>query len=359
MAGSPYAVSLGRLKAQFPQFLPRELLTPLANARDVGEVAKLLEPTPYGPVLAQAAVTYRDAELLEVAANRLLVQRNRLGLEVAPFAGRAVVNAYLKRWEIQNVAAILSAKAQGRPVQESETFLVSSRDLPAGLLSGPMTLDDFRLLLQASNVEGVVNQLVRFGYGAVLLPLVEGFQRTKDVFALQHALDRYYFAQLLEVARFFQGDEWTVRRFIQSEIDVRNVLVLLKGKDARLETEAVMGRILEGGEFPRSQAQDAYTTSRTVPEVVSTLEGRFPKLGEGLGRYQSDRSLVQFEVVLTRERALRELRQLRTYPLSLAIIFTFLFLAELERNDIRRIVFAKVYGIAPDDLRPLLILPVL
>ena len=357
MSSSPYASPLGRIKAQLPSFLPKDLYGTLVTAPDVGEISKLLEPTPYGPYLGQAAATYRGADLVEVAVNRYFVQRNRMGLEVAPFAGRAIIQAYLRRWDIQNVGAILAAKVQGRVLTEEETFLVSPRELPAGLLAGPMVLDDFRLLMQAPTVEGVVQGLVKFGYGAVLLPLVEDLQRTKDIFPMLSALDRYYYAQLLEATKFFQGDEWTVRRFIQTEIDVRNLLLILKGRDADFPPEVVFSRFLEGGEFGRAAAQDLYSSARDVPALVQALEGRAPRLGDGLERYTGDRSLVGFEAALTRQRAIDQLKQLRAYPLSLSVIFAFLLLAELERNDLQRIVFAKAYGVPRDGFEPLLISP--
>lgn len=359
MSSSPYASPLGRIKAQLPSFLPKDLYGTLAAAPDVGEIAKLLEPTPYGPYLGAAAATYRGADLVAVAVNRYFVQRNRMSLEVAPFAGRAIVQAYLRRWDIQNLGAILAAKVQGRALSEEETFLVSPRELPAGLLAGTMVLDDFRLLMQAPTVEGVVQGLVRFGYGGVLLPLVEEFQRTKDIFPLLSALDRYYYVQLLEATKYFQGDEWTVRRFIQSEIDVRNLLLLLKGRDAGFAPEVVFARFLDGGDLGRAAAQDLYSGARDVPGLVHALEGRAPHLADGLERFRTDRSLVLFETALTRQRAIDQLKQLRTYPLSLSVIFAFLLLAELERNDLQRVVYAKAYAIARDQFEPLLISPAL
>lgn len=359
MSSSPYASPLGRIKAQLPSFLPKELYATFASAPDAGEIAKLLEPTPYGPFLGQAAATYRGADLVAVAVNRYFVQRNRMGLEVAPFAGRPVVQAYLRRWDIQNVGAILAAKVQGRLLAEGETFLVSPRELPAGLLAGTMVLDDFRLLMQAPSVEAVVQSLVKFGYGAVLLPLVESFQRTKDVFPLLAALDRYYYSQLLEATRFFQGDEWTVRRFVQSEIDVRNMLLVLKGRDAGFTPEVVFPRFIDGGEWGRAAAQDLYSTTREVADLVQALEARSPKVSEGMDRYRTDRSLVGFETALARQRAVDQLRQLRTYPLSLSVIFAFLLLAELERNDLQRVVYAKAYGVPRDQFEPLLVSPAL
>jgi V/A-type H+-transporting ATPase subunit C len=356
MSGSPYASALGRLQSQFPQFLAKETLAALVNTKDLSEVTKLLEATPYGPEILQAAASYQGAPLLEIAINRTFVRRNRQALDATPFAGRPLVAAYLRRWDIQNIGLLLSAKAQNRPLQETEVALVSSRDIPAGLLAGTMTLDDFRVLLQQPSLEAMVQSLVRFGYGASLLPLLDTYERTKDIFPLIQTLEREYYANLLESSRFFQGDEWVIRQYIRSEIDVRNVLLLLKGKDAELPSEVVASRYLEGGEIPRA-ALDDLTSARTVPELVQSLESRYPALAEGLSAYQESRSLTTFESVLARERAVRELKRLRSYPLSVCVVFTWLLLADLERTDLRRIIYGKLYGIGGATLESLLVLP--
>ncbi|MCI4322268.1 MAG: V-type ATPase subunit, partial [Thermoplasmata archaeon] len=266
MAGSPYASALGRLKAHLPAMLPKESYGPLVAATDVAEVVKLLEPTPYGAEIARSAASYQGAQLLEVAINRTFVQRNRLAYDAAPFAGRPIVGAYLRRWDIQNIGLILSAKAQGRPVGETETALVSSREIPAGLFAGTMTIDDFRLLLQQPSLDAIAQSLVKFGYGAVLLPRMEAYNRSHDVFPLLSALEHDYYAHLLESARFYQGDEWVIRQFLQDEIDLRNVLLVLKGLDAGLPLEPVQERFLDGGTLPRSTLPELYN-ARSVGEI--------------------------------------------------------------------------------------------
>lgn len=356
MSSSPYAAALGRFKAVATVALPRETYATLLAAKDLPEVTKLLEPTAYGPELGQAAAQYKGVELLEVAVNRLFVRRNRMALDAAPFAGKSIVAAYLRRWDVQNLGLILSSKAQNRPMTAVETFLVSSRDIPAGLIGGAMTLDDFRGLLQQPTLEAIAAQLVRYGYGAALLPLLEAYARTRDIFPLLQALDRDYYARLLEAVRHFQGDEWVVRQFVQSEIDVKNVLLVLKGKDAGLPLDEVLARFLDGGAFSRAHAGDAYG-ARALPELVTALEPRFPHLGEGTKRYEEGRSLVGFETVLQRDRAVRELKLLRSYPLSLAILFAAMLVAELERTDLRRIIYAKVYGIPAGSVEETLIVP--
>ncbi|MCI4338945.1 MAG: V-type ATPase subunit [Thermoplasmata archaeon] len=356
MAASAYASALGRLKPEFTSFLSKETYVQLTGAKDPNEVAKILDGTPYGPDVQAARAAYQGVALVEIAINRTFVRRNRHAYEATPFAGRGVVGAYLTRWDLQNVELILAAKAQGRSVTETEDHLVSSREIPAGLYAGVLTLDDFRQLLAQPTLEATATALVRYGYGGIVLPLIEAFQRTHDIFPILHALDREYYRRVLEASRFFQGDEWVVRQFLASEIDVRNALLLLKGKAADLPMDEVLSRWFDGGTVLAAQVPDLYGV-RGVPELAERLAARFPSIAEGTAEFQSAQSLTAYESALSRDRAVTELRRLRTYPLSLSVVFTYLLLAELEREDVRRIAFAKLYGISADRLTPLLVSP--
>ncbi|HTW40674.1 MAG TPA: V-type ATPase subunit [Thermoplasmata archaeon] len=356
MAASSYASALGRLKPEFTSFLTAETFAQLAAAKDPGEVAKILEGTAYGPDVQAARAAYQGVALVEIATNRLFVRRNRHAYEATPFAGRGVVAAYLARWDLQNITLILAAKAQGRPVTETDEHLVSSREIPAGLYAGVLTLDDFRSLLAQPSIEAIATGLVKYGYGATILPLVEQFQRTHNIFPVVHALDREYYRRVIEAAKYFQGDEWVVRQFLASEIDLRNALLLLKGKAADLPMEEVSARWLDGGTILAAQVPDLYGT-RNVPELADRLAPRFPSIGQGTEEYNRTQSLARFETVLERDRAVGELKRMRTYPLSLSVIFAYLLLAEIEREDIRRIAFGKLYGMGAEKLEPLLVMP--
>lgn len=356
MGGSPYAAVSGRLKAILPSLLSKEAYGPLIAARDLTELWKLLEPTPYGPELSQGAATLQGAPLFESAVNRVLVRRLRLLMEATPFAGKALVRGYLRRWDIENILLLLSAKEEGRAVTETECALVSDRAAPAGLFGGPMGIDDFRLLLAQASLEAIANQLIRFGYGATLLPLTEAYHRTHDIFPIRSALEREYYAGLLASAQFFQGDEWVIREFLRSEIDAKNVRLLLKGKEAGLPLDLVQPRLLPGGGIPPDRVPDLYG-ARTVPELVAALESRYPSLPAALPEYRDQHSLVPFEMAILRERTIRELRRLRAFPLSITAVFGYLLLSELERADLRKVVYGKLYGLPPAEVTAALIVP--
>ena len=354
MAGSPYAAALGRLRPEFSSFLSKETLATLVASRDPNDLAKLLETTPYAPDIIRARATHPGNSMLEVAINRTFVRRNRHAYDASPFSGRPVVAAYLGRWDIENIELILSSKATGRTVTETEDHLVSSRDIPAGLYAGVMTLDDFRLLLSQPSLEATGAALVQFGYGSTVLPLMEAFERTHDIFPIFNALDRAYFRNVLAAARFFQGDEWVVRAYLGAEIDARNALLLLKGKNSDLPLDQVVMGWLDGGAFSSTEASDLYS-ARGVPELADRLAEKFPSVVQGVEEFRSGKSLVGFEVALQRDRAARELKRLSTYPLSISVIFAYLLRNELERGDLRRLAFGKLYGLSPERLGSLLV----
>ncbi|HYA58023.1 MAG TPA: V-type ATPase subunit [Thermoplasmata archaeon] len=354
MAGSPYASALGRLKPDLATFLPKETYATLLAAKDLNDLAKLLESTLYADDITRERATRQGGPLVEAAVNRMLVRRNRRAFESTPFAGRQVVGAYLGRWDVQNVEFILSSKAQGRPITETEVELVSSRDIPAGLYAGVMTLDDIRSVVQQPTVEAVVSALVKFGYGTTILPFLESYQRTHDIFPIFHALDAQYYRDVGTAAKFFQGDEWVVRQFLASEVDARNVLLLLKARKHGLPIDEVQNRWLDGGTLGAAQLSDLFS-ARTVPEMVERLSARSPSLPEGNEEYGLSESLTGYEVALQRDRAVTELKRLRTYPLSLGVIFTYLLLAELERADLRRIAFGRLYNLPNERIEPLLV----
>jgi V/A-type H+-transporting ATPase subunit C len=356
MAASPYASALGRLNPEFPAFLPKETYPQLLATKDPNEFAKVLETTPYAEDVARVRATHSGVSLVELAINRTFVRRNRHAFEATPFAGRAVVGAYLGRWDIQNIEMILTAKAKGRGVTETEDHLISSREIPAGLYAGAMNLDDFRILLSQTTVEAMVTSLVKYGYGTTILPFLEAFERTHNIFPVLLALDKEYYRNVLAQARFYQGDEWVVRGLVQSEIDARNALLLLKGKDHHLPVEDVLARWIDGGTSTPTVASDVYA-ARSVPELAERLAPRFPSIAEGASEYASADSLTGYEVALERERASSELKRLRTYPLSLSVIFAFLLRNELERSDLRRAVFGRLYGVSAERLTPLLVSP--
>jgi len=219
MGTSQYASSFGRLQSIAINFLSEEFLQNLLKANSVTEMVKQLESTWYGEEIKKSASVYKEAELLEVAFNRHIVETNKIISEATPFSGKNAVRAYLSKWDLYNIELILSSKAMGREITETESLLVSSRNVPAGIAAGNISHDEIKIILAETTVDGVVSTLTKYDYGVVLMKHLDEFQKTGDMGPLMSALPEAYYQKLLESLKFFQGDEGSIRELFRAEID--------------------------------------------------------------------------------------------------------------------------------------------
>ena len=354
MGASPYSSSFGRLQSISINFLKPDFLENLLKANDVSEMIKLLESTWYGQEIKKTASVYQGPALLEVVLNRHLVEINKIILEAAPFNGKNAVRAYLSKWDLYNIELILSSKMMGRAITETESLLVSSRNVPAGIAAGNIPHDEIKIILSESGVEGVVNKLAKYGYGVELMKHLDEFQKTGDLGPMMSALHESYYQKLLESLKFFQGDEGSIREFIRAEIDKKNVLNLMKAKESGIEKEMVARHLVEGGQISSKELLDIYEV-KDVAEIIGKIESRF-KLTEALEHYKTSKSLIDFEIAITQLINTTYVKKLKNIALSIGTIFYFIFNAENEHDNLKRITYGKRYNLSIDKIRKTLLI---
>jgi len=354
MGTSPYSSSFGRLQSISINFLKPDFLETLLKANDVSEMIKLLESTWYGEEIKKTASVYQGPALLEVVLNRHLVEINKIILEAAPFNGKNAVRAYLSKWDLYNIELILSSKMMGRAITETESMLVSSRNVPAGIAAGNIPHDDIKIILSESGVEGVVNKLAKYGYGVELMKHLDEFQKTGDLGPMMSALHESYYQKLLESLKFFQGDEGSIRELIRAEIDKKNVLNLMKAKESGIEKEMVARHLVEGGRISSKELLDIYEV-KDVAEIIGKIDSRF-KLTEALELYKTSKSLIDFEISITQLINTTYVKKLKNIALSIGTIFYFIFNAENEHDNLKRITYGKRYNLSIDKIRKTLLI---
>ena len=350
---SSYAAGFGTLKVLSLNFLTKDQLLDLARSKDSKEIAEKLENTWYGPDIESAASTYKPPELIEVAVNRHLVSVNRTALQACPVFGKNALQAYLAKWDIENIELIIAAKSLGRPLEQTEAFLVSSRNLPVGLSSAVIPLSELHALLQQPDVEAIINYLVKYGYGAVLLQQLGEFRKTGDLGVFSSALLNFYYSRLLQELRFLQGDEGVLREYIRAEISKRNVLNLLKSRESRLDRETFAKHLIEGGLIGRESLLESYS-SPDLGDVVKRFEP-WLDLGEAIEKYSQNGNLTEFEVSMDRLIVSKYLNKFKSLSISLTPVFAFVFQAEFERQNIRRITYAKQYSMSEEYIKSIIL----
>ena len=354
MGSSQYASSFGRLQSIAINFLSEDFLQNMLKANNVTEMVKQLESTWYGEEIKKAAAVYKDAALLEVALNRHIVETNRIISEATPFAGKNAVRTYLSKWDLYNIELILSSKAMGREISQTESLLVSSRNVPAGIAAGNISHDEIKIILAETSVDGVVNKLTKYDYGVILMKYLDEFQKTGDLGPMMAALHESYFQKLLESLKFFQGDEGAIRELVRAEIDKKNLLNLLKAKESNLEKDIVSKHLIDGGRISTKELLDSYDV-KDVIEMVGRFDSHF-KLADAIEQYKTSKSLIDFEVGITKNIFENNVKKLRNIALSIGNIFYFIFRAEIEHENLKRITYGKRYDLSIDKIKEMLLI---
>jgi len=232
--------------------------------------------------------------------------------------------------------------------------LVSSRNVPAGIAAGNISHDEIKIILAETTVDGVISKLTKYDYGVVLMKHLDEFQKTGDLGPMMSDLHEAYYQKLLESLKFFQGDEGSIRELIRAEIDKKNILNLLKAKESNLEKDVVAKHLVEGGRISSKELLDSYEV-KDVIEMVGKFDSYF-KLTDAIEQYKTSKSLIDFEVVITKLIFTTHVKKLRNIALSIGTIFYFIFRAENEHENLKRITYGKRYDLPIDKIKGMLLL---
>ena len=347
-----YTGAYGRIKVYGTEFLSEDFLSRLVSSANVDEISSMLYTTFYREDMDLFSALNKGIDLLNMAVNHRIISRNRISLFAAPTPGRETIRAYLSKWDIENIKSIISSKYMGYEIKESENFLISFRDVPIGMFSGAMTHDDFKNLLTLGSIDEVVNKLSNFGYGQELLQYMDRYRKSGDIAILLAALDSLYYFRLHNSLKFYNGDEGPIRRFISEEIDVRNIMVILKGVDMSVEFDRLKEALIPMGNISLAALQEIYS-SGLLEQSVEKLKAYYPGLEDALKDYYQNRRLEVFESHMRSELYRKYMAIFSQQSLSVGSAFHFIMRSERERERLRTIVFGKYYDLSPESVRTL------
>jgi V/A-type H+-transporting ATPase subunit C len=167
------------------------------------------------------------------------------------------------------------------------------------------------------------------------------------------ALQNYYYSRLFWELRFLDGNEAALRDYVRAEIAKRNILNLLKSREASISRETFAKHLIQGGLIPEASLLDAYSAP-DLSETVKRFEPWFD-LSQALEKYRQSSNLTEFEVAIDKIIVRQYLPRFRSLGISLGSVFAFILRADFERLNIRRITYAKQYGMTEEYIRSVIL----
>jgi len=344
---STYTGAYGRLKGLRQEFLTPDFVEQLEQ-KDADDFVKSLSNTSYRKEIDELSALYKQPDLLEIVINAHMMRMSRNSAFAIPPLARGIVSAFMSRYDIENIKTIISSKKLGYTVDQTEIFLMVQRNIPVGIFAGLISREDYTNMVGQKDIEGVVNYVVKFGYGTVLLKYLDE-ARKSDVSKMLMALDLYYYTRLVESFKFYVGNEGLLLEFIKGLIDIKNVMTIVKGIE--LGVKDVKEFMIKGGELPEPKLAEM------SQKQVLALQGYMPfKIDDAFELYKKDPFAGYLESALKRELYKKYLKLFSESGISAAQIIGFMLRSEIERDELRGAWLGKYYKVSKDRIEHMKIL---
>ena len=343
-----YTGTYGRLRVLRPEFISSAFIDQLEQKGE-DDFVKTLSSTGYKQEIDSFSALYQVPDLVEVVINAHMLRLIRNAVFALPQNARNFIQAYMGKWDIENIKTILSSKQLGYDVEHTEAFLMVERNIPVGTFTGVIRREDYINMIGQKDVDGVVSLLVKYGYGTILLKYLDEYKKTKDLTAMIAALDTFYYNNMINTFKFYNGTEGLLLAYIKELIDVKNIMMVLKSIE--LKYTNISNYVIKGGTIPESKLVE--WSGRDIP----SLKGELPyKIDDAFDAYKDDRFVSYFDVALKREVDKKYLKLFEGLVMSLEFIFAFILRSETERDELRTVWLGKYYKVSKDRIDRLRIL---
>lgn len=285
------------------------------------EIARFLEEGQYHDDITGLSGHHSGLELIELAIKENFARTIEKLVTISSKEVRELIETYALQWVSRNYKLLLKVKMGILSQEEMDVLYLPLR---------PTTLKRGRELLEKD-----VPELIR--EVSLRLPIdsdkVREWFEGKDVVALENELDKAYYRLLLDmVKRMKLKKRDPLRQFIMDMIALTNIKTILRMKARDIDKERIAESLIPGSPFP------GLLNAAGLPEAIDQLKNTsYAPLADE--RILHDLSLLE---TLAEQFLYREAYALiRQQPLSVAPVFGFLLLKEIEVRNIRIFIHAK------------------
>lgn len=358
---STYGFINAKLRARLSKMIPEETVLKMVRAASFEESIHVLSSSDYAPAVRVYEQTgdFLMAELqIHSVEQDVLFGTERYTRLQCPPPVTAFVDSVLLRFDLENLKNALRLWFE-RVVRKRS---VESK-LPYLLRSSGSDRISLEKLVNADSIEDLVRVTSSSTFGPVIEKESATVARDHSLFALEVALDRWYFEVLLSSAGCLNTrDRRVALRLIGLEIDTINVNwivrrnVFYEGRKQESEMSlisgglyasvGVLGEALSSG-HPVRHLTTLFGDRMGVPSEIPAKEEEDPSRS-------SSRSLAFLEIMLQQQMLYECRRILGGYPFSIGVVLAYYILVQQEARNLITILNGKYYGMPSQQIEALL-----
>ena len=319
---STYIASFGHTRALAPDFID---VASSGNLASREKILEILKSPPYSRNLERYSILYRPPELVEVVVNSTFVDRMLTAFSFTPPTAKPFVKEYISKFDIDNVVLLISAKILKKQIELVEPRLITIKGMPASFDLGLIQRSEYLELLKKDSLESLYEGLYRHERLSALrdLPSAE----RGNVYAVKKALESSYYSRLLSSFKFYNGNEWQIRSFLKSLIDIRNMMNIIKCTDSGIKFDDYL---IDGGSLTKREIIERFSNQ----DMEKITENSGFELKKELELYKDDGLVSRFEMKMREELLNRYYQVFRANPMSIGDLLWYILRAEDEKTAI-------------------------
>ncbi|MFH1858591.1 MAG: V-type ATPase subunit [Candidatus Omnitrophota bacterium] len=343
---SDYNYLNARIKALKKNLFPKGKMDELLSLHDFEAIKRFFLESPYKTSVSESLAQNPGEVGLEQGLSRHIHKTFQDILEWAGEEVQSLLEIFLRRYDLHNIKTLLRGKNGKVPAEAIfESLIPVGRFGPEELkeLSRQPLLRDTLALL--SDWYKPLKQVLRRG-------LVSLRQEPADLQPLEAELDRYYYKGMLDsLSEEETEDALLVKKYIQMELDMTNVLTVMRLGDVPRTT--LSKYILEGGSLGKAFLFSISGKLRPA-EWVQKFDVTY--LAHAVRAWKFEEGLTdlerRFELSLLKDAQRME----RADPLSVGVAISYCSLLSHELKRLRMILHGKRFVVDEARLREELLL---
>ncbi|KLK88975.1 ATP synthase subunit C [Methanoculleus sediminis] len=341
-----YIYACTRMRVRKSLLIPREDYLRMLNM-SLPEITRFIGETTYRSEIDELGTSFSGINLVEVALSWNLAKEYQSILELVPGDLKHFTASYLRRWDIQNVVTVLRGKMQKLQPGKIKEVLV-----PAGRLDR-VVLD--RLVAEESP-ERVAEALKGERFYPVIERELPRAMETGSFAHLENELYKGYYARLIADAKAGVKGGDIFLKYIQLEIDIRNIqnLFRLRAGHVREDFRELM---IGGGSFTVDELQ-RLSGLESQDEFIDALKRQVKMIPllNALEEIRGKTALHEIEVALTRVQLDQMERMSKRYAFSILPILVYLEKKKYEVANLRALARGKEAGLPGERLQGYLVM---
>ena len=329
--------------------------------KKIDHIHLMLSKTPYQIELQDIHDKQLDSASIENVLLKNYIKTFEVIKDYSPTKIRFLLSAILKKFEINNIKALLRAKWAGISVNEAMKFIT-----PFG------NMDEIRCKSIFENAESaidVIEHISDLEYGPMLKEELRNHKEAEILQVIETILNNYVYKEIYKAVGKLKGrDKKIAETVLGIEIDSKNIMIILRSISLKIPKDQIKRYLLPTSQILNEKelekAIDANDIQSSIESLLITAKLRNARdyqymLTELLQEYNAFPSLSILEVALDRSLLKTSLRMLKRYTpyFNIGLVLAFLNAKWFEVRNLRAILRGAESDLHPEQIRNLLILP--